>query len=267
MTEIFLSGLLLGIAAGLSAGLFGIGGGVLVVPFLTWLFAAQGFQTQHILLMAIATSLGTAIFTSTASVISHHRLNNIIWPRALRLSPSMLLGAFAGAVTAKYIVGDLLRVLFIVYLVYTGLKMAFPQSSPSAGSSASSIKYPRLDYPVGFFIGTLSALLGIGGGTMTVPYLANRGLLMRNAVATSSTCAVPITLSAAASYILLGWNNEHLPMGSLGYIYLPAFFGIIVTSMMSAPIGAKLATRLPSLQLKRYFAIVILLIAAKMASS
>lgn len=263
MTEIFLSGLLLGIAAGLSAGLFGIGGGVLVVPFLTWLFEAQGFQTQHILLMAIATSLGTAIFTSTASVISHHRLNNIIWPRALRLSPSMLLGAFAGAVTAKYIVGDSLRILFIVYLVYTGLKMAFPQGSPSAGS----IKYPRLDYPVGFFIGTLSALLGIGGGTMTVPYLANRGLLMRNAVATSSTCAIPITLSAAASYILLGWNNEHLPMGSLGYIYLPAFFGIIVTSMMSAPIGAKLATRLPSLQLKRYFAIIILLIAVKMALS
>ncbi|MGY6275921.1 sulfite exporter TauE/SafE family protein [Methylomonas sp. MgM2] len=260
MTEILLSGLFLGAAAGLSAGLFGIGGGVLVVPVLSWLFENQGFQSQNIMLMAIATSLATALFTSAASVTTHYRLGNIVWRIAFRLSPSMLLGASAGALAAKYIVGDSLAILFTAYLAYTGFKMAFPPQK----TTSLSFKHPRLDYPIGFAIGILSALLGIGGGTMTVPYLAKKGLLMKNAVATSSTCALPVTLSASASYILLGWHNEHLPFGSIGYIYLPAFFGIIVTSMITAPLGAKLATRLPSPQLKRYFAVVILLIAVKM---
>jgi len=263
MTDIFFNGLFLGAAAGLSAGLFGIGGGVLVVPFLSWLFEDQGFQPQNIMLMAVATSLGTALFTSAASVAAHYRLGNIVWHVAFRLSPSMLFGAFTGALAAKYFVGDLLRLLFIAYLVYTGLKMAFPSEKPSH----LSFKRPLLDYPIGFFIGLLSALLGIGGGTMTVPYLAKKGLLMKSAVATSSTCALPITLSAAASYVVLGWNNQDLPIGSVGYVYLPAFLGIIVTSMMTAPLGAKLATRLPSPHLKRYFAIVIVLIAVKMVLS
>ncbi|MGR8929714.1 MAG: sulfite exporter TauE/SafE family protein [Gammaproteobacteria bacterium] len=258
-----MNSLLIGIAAGLSAGLFGIGGGVLVVPFLSWLFEAQRFQSESIMLMAVATSLATAIFTSGASVITHSRLGNVVWARTLSLGPSMLAGAFAGAVTAKYITADSLRVFFIGYLAYTGLRMAFPKRN----TPSRYIKYRYLDYPIGFFIGTISALLGIGGGTMTVPYFASSGLSMKNAVATSSSCALPITTSAAVSYIILGWHNDYLPVGSLGYIYLPAFFGVIFTSMLSAPAGAKLAHRLPSLQLKRYFALIVLLIAIKMALS
>lgn len=261
MIEIFSSSLLLGCLAGLSAGLFGIGGGALIVPFLNWLFAAQQFPSRHIMLMAVATSLATAIFSSAASVRAHHQLGNIVGRRALRLTPGLLLGALAGSIVAEYIAAELLRRCFIAYLLYTSLQMALPKK-PSVTPRFNG-RY--LDYPIGLLIGVLSALLGIGGGTMTVPYLAASGLAMKNAVATSSTCALPIAFSAAASYVALGWHNDQLPAGSLGYIYLPAFLGIVMTSMLTAPLGARLAHRLPAQQLKRYFAALLLLLALKMA--
>lgn len=261
MMEIFIYSLLLGSMAGLNAGLFGIGGGVLVVPFLSWLFEAQQFPPTYIMVMAVATSLATALFMSASSVRTHYRLNNIVWPRALRLSPSLLLGAVVGAIIAKHIAAELLRSIFIVYLVYSGLKMALPGKTPNGTKPERSY----LDYPVGLLIGTISALLGIGGGTMTVPYLASSGLAMKNAVATSSTCALPIALSAVVSYIFLGWSSSGLPNGCLGYIYLPAFLGVVIPGMLTAPLGAKLAHRLPALHLKRYFSVVLLLIAVKMA--
>ena len=260
MLEIFLASLVLGSLAGISAGLFGIGGGVLIVPFLSWLFAAHQFDTAQIMLIAVATSLATALLTSAASVRTHFYLGNIVWQRAFRLGPSLLLGAIGGATLAEYTSAALLRSLFIAYLVYTGLQMACPKKPLSTQKKYSG----RLDYPMGLFIGSVSAMLGIGGGTMTVPYLAHNGLLMKNAVATSSACAIPIAFSAAVSYIALGWHAASLPPGSFGYIYLPAFIGIVITSMFTAPVGARLAHRLPAQQLKRYFSGVLLLIALKM---
>lgn len=261
MAEIFISSLLLGSFAGLSAGLFGIGGGIVIVPFLSWLFEVHHFHPDLIMLMAVATSLATTIFTSATSAKTHHRLGNIVWPRVLRLSPSLLFGALTGAMMTQLLSVQLLRIFFIAYLTYTGLTMALPKHR----QNVACISRPHWDYPIGFLIGSISALLGIGGGTMTVPYLANSGQIMRNAVATSSACALPIALSGAISYISLGWQEQHLPNGSLGYIYLPAFLGVVASSMLTAPLGAKLAHRLPAQQLKRYFALALLLIALKMA--
>lgn len=262
MMEVFFASLALGLLAGLSAGLFGIGGGALIVPILSWLLAAQAFKPEHVMLVAVATSLATALFTSAASVRAHHKLGNIDWHRAFRLGPSLLLGAAAGAIVAEDLSADSLRWFFITYLLYTSVRMALPKKKHAAAAHKPRL---YLDFPMGLLIGVLSAILGIGGGTMSVPYLAGAGLAMKNAVATSSTCALPITLSAAASYMALGWHDHDLPAGSLGYIYLPAFAGIVMTSMVTAPLGAKLAHRLPAHQLKRYFAIVLLLIAIKMA--
>lgn len=261
MTEVFLASLLLGVFAGISAGLFGIGGGALIVPVLVWLFQARQFNPEQIMLIAVATSLATAIFTSAASVLTHHKLGNIDWRRARHLAPSMLFGAGGGAVLAEYISADLLRWFFVAYLLYTSVQMAMPKHTKASTHPAKQF----LDYPVGLLIGILSAILGIGGGTMTVPYLVNNGLIMKNAVATSSSCAIPIALSAAASYAILGWQDAQLPAGSLGYLYLPAFAGIVLTSIFTAPLGAKLAHRLPAQKLKRYFAIVLLALAMKMA--
>lgn len=262
MIEIFLASLLLGSLAGLSAGLFGIGGGVLVVPFLSWLFTAHQFDTGQIMLMAVATALASALFTSAASVRTHFRLGNIIWPRVLRLAPTLFIGAAGGAALAEYISAGVLRKLFIAYLFYTSVHMALPKKAVSKPG-----KLPGgFDYPMGLVIGSLSAILGIGGGSMNVPYLTHAGLPMKNAVATSSACALPIAFSAAASYIFLGWQNLSLPPDSIGYVYLPAFLGITVTGVFTAPVGARLAHRLPAQQLKRYFAMILLLIALKMLS-
>jgi uncharacterized membrane protein YfcA len=260
MLEIFLVSLLLGSLVGISAGLFGIGGGVLIVPLLNWLFAAHQFDPQQIMLIAVATSLATALFTSAAAVKTHFLLGNIVRQRVFRLGPSLLLGAICGAGFAEYTSPTILRNLFIAYLLYTSLHMALPQKN-----LPSPKKYfARLDYPVGFIIGSISAMLGIGGGTMSVPYLAHNGLQMKNAVATSSACALPIAFSATISYIILGRHSTDLPSGSLGYIYLPAFFGIVLTSTLTATVGAKLAHRLPAQQLKRYFSLLLLLIGLKM---
>ncbi len=261
MIEIFLASLLIGVLAGISAGLFGIGGGVLIVPTLAWLFELHQFNPEQILLMAVASSLATALPTSISSLRTHHKLNNIIWHRAFRLMPTLLLASICGAILAEFISAELLRWFFVSYLLYTSLRLAWPKSSAVSG-------HPRLylDYPMGFLIGSISAILGIGGGTITVPYLVSSGLQIKNAVATSSACALPIAISAAISYIVLGWHTENLPEGSFGYVYLPAFWGITTTSVFTAPIGARLAHRLPAIKLKRYFALVLLFMAIKMAN-
>jgi uncharacterized membrane protein YfcA len=263
LLEIFLASLLLGVFAGLSAGLFGIGGGALIVPLLSWLFAVNLFKPELVMLMAVATSLATAVFSSAASARTHHKLGNIAWKRVYRMSPGLLLGAVSGTLLAKFISADQLRWYFIVYLLYTCQHMAISSNQPRKSVTSG---YTLLDYPVSVFIGVLSAIIGIGGGTMTVPYLMRNGLQIKKAVAISSACAVPIAVSGSLSYTVLGWQQVDLPEGSFGFIYWPAFLGIVLTSVFTAVIGAKWANKLPAQRLKRYFAVLLALIALKMAN-
>lgn len=259
MLELFLISMLLGSIAGLLAGLFGLGGGVVIVPALVWLFSTQNFPNEYIMIMAIATSLATIILTSTSSVISHYKLGNIIWDRVFRLTPGILFGAGIGAVVADVIPTDVLRWLFISYLLYVGLRMAIKSRTVKGRDSNK-----WLDYITGNGIGFLSAILGIGGGTLTVPYLVSRQIPMKNAVAISSTCGLPIAISGTVVYAWLGWDKTQIPGWSLGYVYVPALCGILSCSIVTAPIGAKLANKLPAKKLKQYFSVVILLIAFKM---
>jgi len=259
MLELFLFSMLLGSIAGFLAGLFGLGGGVVIVPALVWLFSANQFPAELIMIMAIATSLATIILTSISSIISHHKLGAILWDRVFRLTPGILIGAGIGAFLANYIEADILRWLFISYLLYVGLRMAFPIKTKTTKKYNS-----WLDYIAGNGIGLLSSLLGIGGGTLTVPYLVNRQVPMNNAVAISSACGFPLALSGTIAYAFFGNNEPLLPEWSLGYIYLPALGGIITCSIFTAPLGAILANKLPAQQLKKYFSIVLFLIAFKM---
>lgn len=262
MYELFLFSMLLGAIAGVLAGLFGLGGGVIIVPALVWLFSTHQFPAEHIMILAVATSLATIIPTSISSVLTHHRFGNILWDRVFRLTPGILFGAGIGAMTANFIDGNLLKCFFIAYLIYVGFRMAIQGDGTHLKQSKN-----WLDYLAGNGIGWLSALLGIGGGTLTVPYLVGRQMPMKNAVAVSSACGLPIAISGTLVYALLGKVELVLPEWSFGYIYLPALCGITLCSILTAPVGAKLANKLPAKQLKRCFSIVIFLIAIKMIVS
>lgn len=263
MLTLIILTMLLGVIAGLLAGLFGLGGGVVIVPSLIWIFSSYAFPNEQIMIMAIATSLATIIPTSISSMISHHQLGSIQWDRVLRLAPGIIFGAGLGAFIADLIDANILKWLFICYLFYTGIRMALP-----SGLVKHKVKHNKgLDYLVGNGIGFLSSLLGIGGGTLTVPYLLSRQVAIKNAVAISGACGLPIALSGTVMYALLGRGDVLLPEWSMGYVYIPALCGIVSCSIFSAPIGAKLANIVAAKKLKRYFSVVIFLIVFKMLVS
>jgi len=260
MLDIFLLSLLIGLIAGLLAGLFGLGGGVLIVPALAWLFSVYNFPNELIMIMAIATSLSTIIFTAVSSILTHHKLRAIQWNFVTRLVPGIFVGSVCGAKLADFLDVIFLRWFFIAYLLFVGIRMIFPQQ----GMGNSKQMNQSMDYLIGSVIGLVSSVLGIGGGTLTVPYLASRQVPMNKAVAISSVCGLPIAISGTMTYMFLGWRAESIPEWSLGYVYLPALIGIITCSVITAPIGAKLANKLPAKKLKRYFSVVLFLIAFKM---
>lgn len=260
MLEFFLLAMLIGVVAGLLAGLFGLGGGVVIVPALMWLFIEQQVAENQIMIMAVATSLATIILTSISSLISHQKLGNIMWDRVYMLTPGILIGSATGAILADWVSADALKGVFISYLFCTSAHMVL-QISPKNKHKNAKV---WLDYVTGNGIGLISSLLGIGGGTLMVPYLVGRQIPIKNAVAISSVCGLPIALSGTVSYMFLGWENTVLPEGILGYIYLPAFFGITLCSILTAPLGAILADKLPAKKLKRYFSLLVFLVAIKM---
>lgn len=257
MLDIAVWSLLLGMVTGLLAGLFGVGGGLVIVPVLVFLFTGQQFPADVTMIMAIATSLAAIIVTALASVYAHHRLGSVRWFKVLRLAPGIMVGAGLGAWVANRIPSEQLRLIFIVFLIYVGIEMA--RAKPAKPGNK---EYSRLiDGAVSCVIGFISALVGIGGGTLTVPYLVHSHFPMRNAVAVAGACGLPIAIAGTFSYALLGLRVANLPEGSLGYVYLPAFGGIALGSVFTAPLGAKLANKLPAKQLKRYFSLLIFAIA------
>lgn len=260
MIAIFLGSILLGAVAGLMAGLFGIGGGLIIVPVLAVLFAAEGFPSELVMIMSVATSLATIVFTSISSVWTHHSLNSVLWDKVLTMGPGIMVGAALGAVVADHVSGGVLRFLFIIYLLCMGVQMAL-QLKPKPGQKPPS---KELDLGVAVIIGGLSSLLGIGGGTLIVPFLVHFQTPMRNAVAIASACGLPIAVVGTIGYALLGRDALQLPDWSLGYIYVPSFLGIVLTSMYTASIGAKLAHKLPAEKLKRYFSLLLFVMAAKL---
>ena len=246
--------------SGVLAGLFGIGGGLIIVPSLVFLFTTQGLPTELVMIMAIATSLATIILTTSSSLLAHHRLGSVLWDKVFTLAPGIMLGAVIGTVIADNIRTELLQNIFVVFLWVVGIQMALG-AKPKAGTASYS---KQVDFLVSGVIGLVSALVGIGGGTLTVPYLAHCRYPMRNAVAIASACGLPIAVTSTVSYMVLGIGSPNLPAWSLGYVYLPTFFGIGVGGILTAPIGARLANRLPAQQLKRYFSALLFVLAIKL---
>ncbi|MGB0467276.1 MAG: sulfite exporter TauE/SafE family protein [Pontibacterium sp.] len=246
----------LGSVAGVVAGLFGIGGGLLIVPVLIFSFTAQGMSPEILTHAAVATSLATIVVTSLSSVRAHHKLKAVRWELFKPLALGIFVGAFLGVKVAGLMPGDLLQMVFGLFALAVAMQMAFGLK-PSAGEDAPSSAGLVVG---GGFIGGLSAIFGIGGGTLTVPFLSWKRVQMQQAVATSAACGVPIAVVGALTNVWEGWGHESLAEWSLGFVYLPAFVGIVITSSLFAKVGAKLAHRLPALVLKRVFAVFLLVV-------
>jgi uncharacterized membrane protein YfcA len=248
--------LLLGLFAGAAAGLLGVGGGLIIVPVLVGMFTARGFAAQYLVQLAVGTSLATIVFTSLSSMWAHHRRGAVNWAVMVRLSAGILLGAWLGGVLADWLGGLLLAGLFGIFELAVAAQMALGR--PPAAHRKTPSTYRNAG--AGAVIGAVSALLGIGGGTLTVPWLVWHNVNMRQAVATSAACGLPIALVGTLGFIGAGWGQAGLPPGSSGYVYWPAVAAISVASIAAAPFGAWLAHHLDQRRLKRLFALIIALL-------
>ena len=262
MLEAIIIYLFLGCFAGFVAGLLGVGGGLVIVPILVLVFQMQNFESATIMHLALGTSLATIVFTAISAVLAHHRRGAVVWPIVYGLSAGMLLGSFFGAVLADHVSSDVLKQFFALFEFAIAVYMM--AGTPSL-QRILEVTIQRLElFLVGSGIGMMSAVLGIGGGTMTVPYLCWRGWNIRQAVAISSACGLPIALAGAVGYLFVGLDAASLPAKATGYIYWPAVIGIVATSLLFAPVGARLVHHLPVKLLKRLFGGVLLLMAFMM---
>ncbi len=253
--------LALGALAGTTAGLLGLGGGVIIVPALYLLFSAQGVSTELVMHMAIGTSLATIIFTSLPSIYSHHQQKGVQWSLVRQLLPGILLGVVVGSLLADQLDSRTLQIFFGFFEWVVAAQILFSLIAKSPHTAHSRWLYSA----AGSVTGVVSALLGIGGGSLMVPFLSWCGINMRHAIATSAACGFPIALLGTVSFIWLGLEShqETLPW-AVGYIYLPALAGILLTSLLAARLSAQLAHSVPQLILKRIFAAVLVVVGFKM---
>jgi uncharacterized protein len=260
VTTWLLGYLALGAVAGFFAGLLGVGGGAIIVPVLALMFAAQGFPGEHLMHLALGTSMAAIVFTSISSLRAHHQHGAVQWTIVKAITPGILLGTFAGAQLASLIPTRPLAIFFTVFMCYVAFQMlANIKPKPSRqlpGSLGMAI--------VGGGIGAISALVAIGGGSLSVPFMTWCNVKMHHAIGTSAAIGLPIAMAGTAGYLVGGAEATGLPSGSFGYIYLPALLAGVAASMLTAPLGARAAHRLPVATLKKVFAGVILLLLAKM---
>lgn len=258
--ELLIVLLALGGFVGVMAGLLGIGGGLIVVPALVYLLPWVGIPAELSMHMALATSLASIILTSGSSALNHLKLGNVDMFVVKWLMPGVVIGGFLGANVAEWIPTQYLPRVFGVIVLLLALQMfrSIRVTAPRAMPSSS------LTMLYGTGIGIVSSLAGIGGGSLSVPFLNRHGVEMRKAVGSSSVCGCVIAISGMAGFILHGYQVADLPAYSVGYVYLPALFAIAVTSMLTTRIGARWATTLPTAKLKKIFALFLMFVALSM---
>lgn len=258
--ELLLSYLATGVFAGLLAGLFGVGGGLIMVPALAILLALQGVGETVVMQIAIGTSLAVISATSISSALAHHRRGGVLWTVFRAMVPGLAVGALLGAATAHVLSGTTLRIIVGIGALLVAAKMAFEMQPKGRGRLPGLLGLGA----AGTVIGALSSLIGIGGGSLTVPFLSFCRVEMRQAVGTSAACGLPIAWAGAIGFVVTGWSVDGRPPMSLGYVALPGFVGIAVASVACAPLGAMLAHKLPPKVLKKAFAVLLAVIGVKM---
>jgi uncharacterized membrane protein YfcA len=251
----------LGLATGFMAGLLGIGGGMLIGPFVTLIMSSRGVPADLAVKMAIATSMATIIFTSVSSVRAHHKRGAVRWDIVKGLAPGIVLGGALGSIGIFALLkGTTLALIFAAFIGFSATQM-YLDKKPKPGREMPGL---RGQIAAGGVIGLISGLVGAGGGFVSVPFMVAHNIAIINAVATSAALGFPIALANATGYAISGQGVAGLPAWSLGYIWLPALAVIASCSVLTAPWGAKMAHRLPVAQLKRVFASVLYVLAAYM---
>ena len=255
--------LALGLAAGFVAGLLGVGGGLIIVPVLAFIFAAHHFPEQSVMHLALGTSLASIIFTSIASLRAHHAHGAVNWKAWREITPGIVTGALLGGVLAAYLSVGFLKAFFVVFVFYVGTQMLLEIKPKPARALPGR---PGM-FGAGNVIGAVSSLVGIGGGTLSVPFMTWCNIKLHVAIGTSAAIGLPIAVAGALGYVASGLTVSNLPPHSLGFIYLPALGAIVAGSIVTAPLGAKLAHRLPVNKLKKIFAVLLYALGVRMLIS
>lgn len=258
--EILLVYLLVGAIAGMIAGLLGVGGGLIIVPVLALLFQQWGIADSVLMHLAIGTSLATIVVTAISSMYAHHKHGAVDWAVFRQLTPGIIVGALLGAVIADFMSTRALRLFFGVFEIAVAIQIGFQLMASPQRTLPGTVGMTA----AGGVIGALSTVVGIGGGTLTVPFLVWCNIMLRKAVATSSATGLPIAVAGAVGFVVTGWNAPQLPAWSSGYIYWPALTGIAAASVLFAPVGARLAHTLPVHVLRRFFAIFLAVLGVRM---
>lgn len=258
----WLAYLALGATAGVLAGLLGVGGGIIIVPILTFLFTAQQLPAEYVIHLAIGSSLASVIFTSVSSLRAHHARGSVDWQSVRRISGGIVAGTLLGSWLAAQLSTPFLKGFFALFQFYVAFQL-FLDIAPR----------PHRQLPglvgmsgVGSVIGGISSLIGIGGGSMSVPFLLWCNVSARTAIGTSAAIGFPIAVAGTVGYVANGLTAPGLPPHSLGFVYLPALVGVALASILTAPLGARLAHAIPIRVLKRIFACILVVMGAKMLS-
>jgi uncharacterized membrane protein YfcA len=249
---------MLGLVTGFLAGLLGIGGGMLMVPFMTLILTAKGYPQNYTVKMAVATSLATICFTSLSSVRAHQKRGAVMWNVVRLLAPGILLGSLIGAQVAVALPGKVLSVLFAIFVAFSATQMFLDRKPQPSRTLPGGIGM----FSMGGLIGMLSALVGAGGAFVSVPFMTWCNVKIHHAVGTSAALGFPIALAGTLGYIWAGQDLPPMPAESIGYLYLPGLIVIALASMSSAPLGARTAHGMDIRPLKKVFAFVLYILAA-----
>ena len=258
--EFLLAYLFLGVFVGFMAGLFGIGGGGIMVPILTSIFLAQGISVENVVHLALGTSMASIIITSFSSMRAHNNKKNVLWDIVKSMSIGILTGTFIATFIASKISSGYLALFFTLFMAYVSIQM-FLNKKPNPNRNLAGKKGLFL---AGNGIGAISALVSIGGGSLTVPYLTWSNIELKKAIGTSAAIGLPISIAGTLGYLINGWDNTSVENSTFGFIYLPAVFLICITSYFTAPYGATLVNKLPVAKLKKLFALLLSILSIKM---
>ncbi len=260
MMEWWIVYLLMGLFVGFFAGLLGIGGGLILVTLMVYLFTLQGFPVDRILHMALGTSITSIVFTSISSLRAHHKHGAVRWDIVRMAVPGLIAGTLLGTLVADQLKSKYLAIFFVVFVYYSAVQM-FVNAKPKPSRQLPG----RTGMTVAStMIGVLSALVGVGGGVMTIPLMSMCNVPMRNAIGTSAALGLPIAIAGTVGYIVTGLGKDHLPPFSVGYVYLPALIGIVVGTLVTVPWGARMAHTMPVSRLKKIFAVILFILASRM---